>query len=68
MRRNVNRKVDNDRKNVSATTAQVAMELAKYNIDIAAICETRFSESGSLNDMNDFTYIAHAQKHQSENL
>ena len=24
------------------------MELAKYNIDIAALCETRFSESGSL--------------------
>ena len=31
-------------------TALVAMELAKYNIDIAALCETRFSESGSLND------------------
>ena len=28
------------------------MELAKYNIDIAALCETRFSESG-LNDMED---------------
>ena len=27
------------------------MELAKYNIDIAALCETRFSESGSLNDL-----------------
>ena len=24
-------------------TALVAMELAKYNIDIAALCETRFS-------------------------
>ncbi|KAI0210361.1 hypothetical protein LSAT2_004900, partial [Lamellibrachia satsuma] len=31
-------------------TALVAMELAKYNIDIAALCETRFSESGSLNE------------------
>ena len=31
--------------------ALVAMELAKYNIDIAALCETRFSESGSLNDL-----------------
>ena len=31
-------------------TALLAMELAKYNIDIAALCETRFSESGSLND------------------
>ena len=29
----------------------VAMELAKYNIDIAALCETRFSESGSLDDL-----------------
>ena len=27
------------------------MELAKYNIDIAVLCETRFSESGSLNDL-----------------
>ena len=27
------------------------MELAKYNIDIAALCETRFSEYGSLNDL-----------------
>ncbi|KAK2190839.1 hypothetical protein NP493_66g01010 [Ridgeia piscesae] len=27
------------------------MELAKYNIDIASLCETRFSESGSLNDL-----------------
>ena len=32
-------------------TALVAMELAKYNIDIAALCETRFSESGSLDDL-----------------
>ena len=27
------------------------MELAKYNIDIAALCETRFSESGSFDDL-----------------
>ena len=27
------------------------MELAKYNIDIAALYETKFSESGSLNDL-----------------
>ena len=32
-------------------TALVAMELAKYNIDIATLSETRFSESGSLNDL-----------------
>ena len=31
-------------------TALVAMELAKYNIDIVALCKTRFSESGSLDD------------------
>ena len=27
------------------------MELAKYNIDIATLGETRLSESGSLNDL-----------------
>ena len=32
-------------------TAIVASELDKYNIDIAGLCETRFSESGSLNDL-----------------
>ena len=35
------------------------MELAKYNIDIAVLCETRFSESGSLNEsgnLNDLEY------------
>ena len=32
-------------------TVIVAMELSKYNIDIAALCETRFSESGSLDDL-----------------
>ena len=32
-------------------TALVAMELAKYNIDIAALCGTSFSESGSLNNL-----------------
>ena len=31
-------------------TAFAAMELVKYN-DIAALCETRFSESGSLNNL-----------------
>ena len=29
----------------------IQLELAKYNIDIAAPCETRFSESGSLIDL-----------------
>ena len=32
-------------------TALVAMELTKYNIDITALCETRLSESGSLDDL-----------------
>ena len=32
-------------------TGLVAMELGKYNIDIAALCETSFSESGSLADL-----------------
>ena len=32
-------------------TALVATELAKYNIDIAALCETMFSESDSFNDL-----------------
>ena len=32
-------------------TSLVAMELAKYNIDTAALCETRFSAYGSLNDL-----------------
>ena len=32
-------------------TALVAMALAKYNIDIAALCETRLSESGSFNEL-----------------
>ena len=32
-------------------TALIAMELAKYNIDITALCETRLSKSGSLNDL-----------------
>ena len=31
--------------------ALIAKELAKYNIEIAALCEIRFSESGSLNDL-----------------
>ena len=31
-------------------TVLVAMELTKYNIDIASLCETRLSETGSLND------------------
>ena len=32
-------------------TKLVAMELAKQDTDLAALCETRFSESGSLDDL-----------------
>ena len=32
-------------------TSLVAMELVKYNIDIAVLSETHFHASGSLNDM-----------------
>ena len=32
-------------------TALIAMELAKYNIDIAVLSETRFHASGSLNNL-----------------
>ena len=32
-------------------TSLVAMELAKYNIDIAVLSKTRFHASGSLNDL-----------------
>ena len=35
-------------------TALLAMELAKYSIDIAALCETSFSDSGRLNDLEYF--------------
>lgn len=37
-------------------TALVAMELAKYNIDIAALSETRLSSSGSVTDI-DYTFF-----------
>ena len=37
-------------------TALVAMELAKYNIDIAALGETRFSESGCLDEL-EYTFF-----------
>ena len=32
------------------------MEFAKYNIEIAALCETKFSESGCLNDL-EYTFF-----------
>ena len=52
MERNVRTLLDRDGANrPERRTALVAMELAKYNIDIAALCETRFSESGSLDDL-----------------
>ena len=37
-------------------TALVAMELSRYNIDIAALCETRLAQSGSIVD-NGYTFF-----------
>ena len=37
-------------------TALIAMELAKYNIDIAVLSETRFDASGSLNNLEYIFY------------
>ena len=37
-------------------TALVAMELAKYNIDIAVLSEPRFHVPGSLNDLEYTSY------------
>ena len=37
-------------------TALVAVELPKYNIDIAALCKTRFAESGSLTTCNTLSF------------
>ena len=42
-------------------TALVAMELAKYNIDIAVLSETRFHASGSLNDL-EYTFFGVASQ------
>lgn len=50
---NVRTLLDRDETNrPERRTALVAMELAKYRIDIAALCETRFPDSGSLNDLD----------------
>ena len=50
---NVRTLLDRDRTDrPERRTALVAVELERYRIDIAALSETRFSESGSLDDMN----------------
>ena len=41
------------------------MELSKYNINIAALCETRFSESGSLNDL-EYSWQTRRRKKEAE--
>ena len=43
-------------------TSQIAMELAKYNIDIAVLSETRFHASGILNDM-EYTFYWSGKPH-----
>nr|VZI19933.1 unnamed protein product [Spirometra erinaceieuropaei] len=49
---NVRSLLDNPRSNrLERRTAQVARELARYKVDIAALSETRFSEQGQLEDV-----------------
>ena len=49
---NVRTLLDRETTNIpERRTALVAMELAKYNIGIAVLSETRFHASGSLNDL-----------------
>ena len=49
---NVRTLLDRETTNIpERRTALVAMELAKYNIDIVVLSETRFHASGSLNDL-----------------
>ncbi|BHF85673.1 hypothetical protein SprV_1002884500 [Sparganum proliferum] len=49
---NVRSLLDNPRSNrPERRTAQVARELARYKVDIAALSETRFSEQGQLEEV-----------------
>ena len=49
---NVRTLLDRETTNIpERRTSLVAMELAKYNIDIAVLSETRFHATGSLNDL-----------------
>nr|VZI48828.1 unnamed protein product [Spirometra erinaceieuropaei] len=49
---NVRSLLDNPRSNrPERRTALVARELARYKVDIAALCETRFSEQGQLEEV-----------------
>ena len=52
---NVRTLLDN-KKRPQRQTALVAKELKRYNIDIAALCETRLSKHGSLIE-NDYTFF-----------
>ena len=49
-------------------TSLVAMELAKYNIDIAALSETRFHASGGLNDLEYTLYWSGKPNGRGEKL
>ena len=48
------------------STSLVAMELAKYNIDIAVLSETRFHASGNLNDLEYTFYLEWQAKRREE--
>ncbi|VDL90424.1 unnamed protein product [Schistocephalus solidus] len=56
---NVRSLLDNPRSNrPERRMALVARELARYNVDIAALSETRFSEQGQLEEMGaDYTFF-----------
>jgi hypothetical protein len=54
---NVRTLLDRDRtKRPERQTALVAKELSRYDIDIAALCETRLSESNSIVDSG-YTFL-----------
>ena len=61
---NVRTLLDREADRPERRTALVAMELAKYNIDIAAPCETKLSEFGSLNDLEYAFFLS--GKHEGE--
>ena len=49
-------------------TALVAMELSRYNIDIATVCETRLAQSGNIVDNDNFFSGVENQRTRKESL
>lgn len=55
---NVQTLLDNIKANRPERTAMVARELAQYNVDIAALSETRFADKEQLTELNDrYTFL-----------